>query len=159
MHSDHLKFRPMLVSDVATVIQVENNAYDFPWSEGIFQDCLRVGYECWLAIVDNSITGHAIISIAADESHILNITIAKQFQNRGYGKKFIEFLITIAANKKVNTLLLEVRPSNKSAISCYNATGFNEIGCRKNYYPATEGREDALLYALDISHRYNSEIV
>jgi ribosomal-protein-alanine N-acetyltransferase len=149
----------MLVSDVAAVLLVENNVYPFPWSEGIFQDCLRVGYECWLAMVDDAIAGHAIISIAADESHILNIAIERQFQNRGYGQKFIDFLVNIAADKKVNTILLEVRPSNKSAISCYNATGFNEIGCRKNYYPATEGREDALLYALDISHRHNSAIV
>jgi ribosomal-protein-alanine N-acetyltransferase len=146
-----LSYRRMLNADIDTVMQIETSVYTHPWTERIFKDCIRVGYECWLAMLDETIIGHAVISVAAGESHILNISVAKKFQGHGIGKQFIEFLVNIASNKQASMVLLEVRPSNIAAINCYLATGFNEIGCRKNYYPADDnGREDALLFARDI---------
>ncbi len=92
-----------------------------------------------------------MISVAAGESHILNLSVTKNHQGKGIGKKFIQFLLNIARNKRAQIMMLEVRPSNVRAISCYNAAGFNEIGCRKDYYPAPNGKEDALLFARQIS--------
>jgi ribosomal-protein-alanine N-acetyltransferase len=81
---------------------------------------------------------------------MLNLSIANEHQRKGFGRQFIEFLIKEAQAKQAQTMLLEVRPSNTAAINCYNAAGFNEIGSRKDYYPAPEGREDALLFARHI---------
>jgi len=150
MSKPELSFRRMEIGDIDAVMVVEKQVYQYPWTEGIFNDCIRVGYECWLAESDEGIVAHAVSSVAAGESHILNISVGPRFQGQGIGKAFIEFLVDIAKNKQANVIMLEVRPSNVAAINCYNATGFNEIGCRKDYYPATEGREDALLYARHI---------
>ncbi len=141
----------MKVNDVPRIIGLENDVYEFPWSQQIFRDCIRVGYDCWLAIVLDEIVGHAVISVAAGESHMLNLSIAKQYQGKGYGKLFIVFLLEVARKKQAGIMMLEVRPSNTHAINCYYSSGFNEIGCRKDYYPAPEGKEDALLFARQIS--------
>lgn len=151
MNHPELNFRRMKADDVAQVMQVEKAVYQYPWTEGIFNDCIRVGYECWLAEIGESLVAHAVISVAAGESHILNISVSSKLQGQGIGKQFIEFLVNIAKSKKASMILLEVRPSNVQAINCYNATGFNEIGCRKDYYPASNGREDALLFARQIA--------
>ena len=145
-----LTFRQMALEDINLVMQLENEVYQFPWTDRIFKDCIRVGYDCWLAYLENTVVAHAVISIAAGESHILNLTVTRNHQGKGIGKKFIQFLLNIARNKQAQIMMLEVRPSNIRAINCYSAAGFNEIGCRKDYYPAPNGKEDALLFAKQI---------
>jgi ribosomal-protein-alanine N-acetyltransferase len=141
----------MLLSDIDRVMKVERDVYDFPWTERIFSDCIRVGYLCWLALHDQDVVGHAIISVVAGEGHMLNLSIARAHQRRGYGRQFIDFLVSEARARNAQTMLLEVRPSNIAAINCYNSAGFNEIGSRKGYYPAPDGREDALLFAKQLA--------
>jgi ribosomal-protein-alanine N-acetyltransferase len=150
MSDRELWFRRMTLADVERVMKVEEEVYEFPWTVKIFSDCIRVGYCCWLALQQQNIVGHAVISVTAGESHMLNLSIARQYQRKGFGRQFIEFLIQQAQAKQAQTMLLEVRPSNTAAINCYNSAGFNEIGLRKNYYPAPQGREDALLFARHI---------
>ncbi len=150
MNEQPLRFRRMTLGDIDCVIKVENEVYQFPWTEQIFSDCIRVGYLCWMASRVDTVVGHAVISITPGESHMLNLSIAKIYQGNGYGRQFIEFLIRVAGENQAETMLLEVRPSNIPAINCYNASGFNEIGCRKDYYPSPDGREDALLFARHI---------
>ena len=151
MSDTRLSFRRMLLSDIDRVMRVEREVYEFPWTERIFSDCIRVGYLCWLALRDQDVVGHAIISVVAGESHMLNLSIARAHQGRGYGRQFIDFLVSEARARNAQTMLLEVRPSNIAAINCYNAAGFNEIGSRKDYYPAPDGREDALLFARQLA--------
>ena len=151
MTTNNLSFRPMTLDDVDVVMLLENRVYQFPWTDKIFKDCIRVGYDCWLAEFGETIVAHAVISVAAGESHILNLSVTENQQGRGIGKQFIQFLLNIARNKRAEIMMLEVRPSNVRAINCYNAAGFNEIGYRKDYYPAANGKEDALLFARDIS--------
>lgn len=151
MNEPALSFRRMTLSDLHRVMVVEREVYEFPWTERIFSDCIRVGYLCWLALRGRDVVGHAIISVTSGESHMLNLSIARAYQRQGYGRQFIEFLVREARARHAHTMLLEVRPSNTAAISCYNSAGFNEIGSRKDYYPAPDGREDALLFARQIS--------
>jgi len=151
MIDSELTFRQMALEDISAVIQLENEVYQFPWTEQIFKDCIRVGYDCWLAHLGNTVVAHAVISIAAGESHILNLSVTRNHQGKGIGKQFIQFLLNIARNKRAQIMMLEVRPSNIRAINCYSSAGFNEIGCRKDYYPAPNGKEDALLFAKQIS--------
>ncbi len=145
-----LTFRRMTVEDIQQVMIVEEEVYEFPWTERIFSDCIRVGYQCWLGLQNQLIVGHAVISVTTDESHMLNLSIAVKHQRKGFGRQFVNFLVQQAGLHNAQTMLLEVRPSNVAAINCYNAAGFNEIGSRKDYYPAPEGREDALLFARHI---------
>lgn len=151
MIESNLAFRRMTLEDIQQVMIVELEVYEFPWTERIFGDCIRVGYQCWLALQDDLVVGHAVISVVTDESHMLNLSIATKHQSKGFGRQFVDFLVQEAGTLNAETMLLEVRPSNVAAINCYNAAGFNEIGSRKNYYPAPEGREDALLFARQIS--------
>ena len=150
MIDPELTFRQMALEDIGAVIQLENEVYQFPWTDRIFKDCIRVGYDCWLAHLGNTVVAHAVISIAAGESHILNLSVTRNHQGKGIGKQFIQFLLNIACNKRAQIMMLEVRPSNIRAINCYSSAGFNEIGCRKDYYPAPNGKEDALLFAKQI---------
>jgi len=150
MMINELTFRPMTLDDVDAVMHLENAVYQFPWTDKIFKDCIRVGYDCWLALLENKVVAHAVISVAAGESHILNLSVTGDQQGKGIGKQFIQFLLNIAHNKRAQIMMLEVRPSNVRAIKCYNSAGFNEIGSRKNYYPAPNGKEDALLFARQI---------
>jgi ribosomal-protein-alanine N-acetyltransferase len=144
------RIRPLSMADLDTVMDIESQAYDFPWTRGIFRDCLRVGYCCWCYENDGLIQGYGVMSVAAGESHILNITVRPESQRQGIGGKLMKHLLQLARRHNADIAMLEVRPSNLSAISLYEKMGFNEIGVRRNYYPADEGREDALLLALSL---------
>ena len=142
--------RPFSLDDLNEVMAIEKRAYQFPWSAGIFSDCLRVGYCCWVYEEESQIIGYGVMSIAAEEAHILNLTVAPESQRRGIGEKLMKSFMQLARQHEVDMLLLEVRPSNKAAIGLYAKLGFNEISVRKDYYPVAEGREDALILALSL---------
>jgi ribosomal-protein-alanine N-acetyltransferase len=145
-----IEFRPMTGQDLHAVMQVEAGAYAYPWTKGIFADCMRAGYDCWVAEQNEKLVGHAVISAAAGESHILNLTVSRKLQGQGIGRQFLAHLIDRARLLSAEIMLLEVRPSNHAAIHLYESSGFNELGSRKGYYPAPNGSEDALLFALQI---------
>ncbi len=147
---DLMRVRKMRVSDLPGVMEIENANYEFPWSEGVFKDCLNAGYSCWVCEESDKILAFGIVSIAVGEAHILNLNVDATEQNQGIGRKMMRNMIDYARTKKVETVFLEVRPSNFSAIALYNSMGFNEIGIRKGYYPAENGREDALMLALEL---------
>ena len=144
--------RPMSVADLDRVMEIEPNAYEFPWSEGIFRDCMRVGYCCWCWEEDDELLGYGVMSVAAGESHILNLTVRPESQRQGIGGKLMQHFLKLARRHGADTLMLEVRPSNQKAIRLYEKLGFNEIGVRRNYYPSENGREDALLLALSFGN-------
>lgn len=144
-------FRLMRQDDIDDVIAIEEAVYPFPWTRGIFSDCISIGYLCLVLEVNQKIVAYSVMSVAAGESHLLTIVVDKNEQGKGYGKKMLNETIHIAANDNAATMYLEVRVSNKTAIQLYHDRGFNELGIRSNYYPAENGREDALILALDLS--------
>lgn len=145
-----LRMRPLTVADLDTIIAIENRAYDFPWTIGIFRDCLRVGYCCWCYMIDGEICGYGVMSVAAGESHILNLTVSPEHQRQGIGEKLLKHFMQLARRHNADIVMLEVRPSNTGAIALYRKLGFNELGVRPNYYPAEHGREDALLLGVSL---------
>ncbi|MDT4330894.1 ribosomal protein S18-alanine N-acetyltransferase [Methylomonas sp. MED-D] len=151
---DLLRLRKMDHADLPRVLTIENENYEFPWSEGIFKDCFRaINYTNWVCEApDDSIVGYCIISVMAGEAHIMNISVSPRFQRQGAGRKMLEHLIEYA-RPRAEKIFLEVRPSNPGAIDLYRKTGFREIGVRKNYYPAKQGREDAIMFELDLVPR------
>ena len=139
--------RKMTEDDLSAVTEIESAAYDFPWSESIFRDCLRVGYGCWIYAEHDQIVAYGVISTAIGECHVLNLCVKPNLQGRGLGRLMLRRLLRIAAQLSADTAVLEVRPSNTRAIQLYLSEGFNEVGRRKAYYPALSGREDALVLA------------
>jgi ribosomal-protein-alanine N-acetyltransferase len=102
--------------------------------------------------IDNNIIGFIIISMSADECHVLNICVARSFQHQGFGKKMLEFVLNHASQRGMGIAYLEVRRSNTRAISLYQKMKFHLIGERKGYYATVAGEEDALIFAIDL-HR------
>ena len=139
------RIRPMLLDDVPAIMQVETLAYEFPWSAGIFNDCLRSGYQGWLLQSGGQLGGYAMLAYGVDEAHLLNICIAPDWQGRGLGRHLMRHILASARQQGVASVLLEVRPSNPHALSLYQSLGFVEIGRRPRYYPAREGREEAIV--------------
>lgn len=145
-----IHFRPMSLSDVPAVIAVERASYTFPWSEGVFRDCIRVGYLCRVIEFDQQVAGYGIMSYGAGEAHILNICIRQDLRGSGIGRKLMHFLLERARTAQMQDVFLEVRPSNPIAIALYASLGFVRVGVRKAYYQAAGGREDALVYKLTL---------
>jgi len=145
------QFRLMVDADLDAVIAIEKKVYPYPWTRGIFYDCLRIGYLCRVLEKNGRIVAYSIMSVAAGESHLLTLVVAVDEQRNGYGKKMLNETIEQAVSDNANTMYLEVRTSNKAAIQLYHQRGFNELGVRNDYYPAEHGREDALMLALDLS--------
>ena len=146
-----LVFRPMVEEDLPGIMRVEKAAYQFPWSETIFRDCLRVGYCCWILESDDELVAHGVMSVAAGESHILNLCVHPDSQNTGMGREMLGHLLEIARQHRAEMVFLEVRPSNEVAKKLYLGAGFDEVGVRSNYYPADNGREDALIMARNLT--------
>ena len=143
--------RGMRSRDVPAVLEIEQVSYGYPWSERIFRDCLRVGYHAWVATdLDEQVIGYALLSVAVGEAHVLNLCVAPDARGHGVADRLLEALIGQAQAERAERVLLEVRPSNKSARRLYKRRGFERIATRPGYYPAPDGREDALLLALDL---------
>jgi [ribosomal protein S18]-alanine N-acetyltransferase len=135
--------RPMRGLDVAEVVAIERSSYQFPWSEGIFRDCLRVGYVCRVVTVSRQVMAYGVMSFGAGEAHILNLCVGAAYRCRGVGRRLLAALIERATAAGMGEAFLEVRPSNTTAIRLYQSMGFEQVGMRRGYYQAPGGREDA----------------
>ncbi len=143
--------RSMTHDDLDDVSRIEKQSYGFPWSAGIFRDCLLAGYQCKVLEQDDELRAYGILSVAAGEAHILNICVAPAFRRRGYGLVVLQGLIEGARNARVKRVFLEVRPSNLAATRMYKGLGFSTVGRRHAYYKAPDNeREDALVLALTL---------
>lgn len=141
----------MRLDQLGEVMLVERSAYPFPWTQGMFESSLASSDDCKVLISDGKILGYCIVSYILDEAHLLNLCIHPDYSGQGLGRFLLKAMIEIALDKKCSMFFLEVRVSNSHAINLYFSEGFNEVGLRPNYYPAGQGREDALLMTLDLS--------
>ena len=146
--------RPMKAADLDEVMAIETRLYDFPWTKGIFYDCMQVGYSCWVYQENEQIVSYGVMSAGAGEAHILTLCVRPDAQRQGYGRMLLGHMLDAAHSHKAETMLLEVRTSNRAAISLYQKTGFSEVGIRAGYYPAVNGREDAIIMALDLKNYF-----
>ncbi|HEY7887697.1 MAG TPA: ribosomal protein S18-alanine N-acetyltransferase [Steroidobacteraceae bacterium] len=145
--------RPMTEADTGEVFAVERASYQFPWSEGIFRDCLRVGYVCRVLALGSHTIGYGVMSVGAGEAHILNLCVADSHRCRGLGRRMLAYLLERGAAAGMSEAFLEVRPSNTGAIRLYQAVGFEQVGMRRGYYQAVGGREDAAVLRLALRGR------
>ena len=145
------QIRSMVPADLKAVAAVERSSYQYPWSLGIFRDCLLAGYQSIVLEVGGAISGYGIMSVAAGEAHLLNLCVHPACQRLGFGRRLLNALLLKADEVGVEKVFLEVRPSNDIAIRLYRSAGFEEIGIRPSYYQATGGREDAVIFAATLS--------
>ena len=138
--------RKLFKSDLAQLLAIEQAVHVTPWTEETFKTCFQAGYVGWVIEVDKKIIGFVIISLA-EECHVLNLCVARQYQHQGWGRKLLEIALTQAKQQGVHIAYLEVRDSNSHAISLYRSMGFQVVGGRKNYYATVAGHEDALVFA------------
>ena len=146
-----VRFRAMTPGDLSAVAAVERASYPFPWSEGIFRDCLRVGYLCRVADLDGEIVAYGVVAMGAGEAHILNLCVRGDLRGRSIGRQMLMLLLERSRQAAMEAVFLEVRPSNPHAIALDQSVGFTQVGLRKGYYQAEGGREDALVLKLDLT--------
>ena len=133
----------MVHDDLALVSDIERRSYEFPWSHGVFRDCLLAGYSCIVIERSSEVVGYGILSVAAGEAHILNLCVDPGYRKLGYGDRLLDEILMRARRIEVREVFLEVRPSNLSALALYHKKGFRQVAQRPAYYQARDGREDA----------------
>lgn len=136
---------PMTSADLGRVMRIEDQVYEYPWSRGNFEDSLTAGYSCWLYTDGIELVGYCVIMLAVDEAHLLNLSIAADWQGQGHGRALLNGAMEAIRAHGAKAMLLEVRPSNTAGRILYSRAGFSQVGLRKGYYPAHSGREDALV--------------
>jgi len=144
------RFRPMTQADLVPVVALERASYAFPWSDQIFSDCLRVGYHCMVVDTAGGVAGYSVLSMGAGEAHVLNLCVEQAIRRRGIGRKLLLEMLCHARDCGIRDAFLEVRRSNKGAISLYHEIGFECVGQRRGYYQSHDGREDAMVYRLEL---------
>ena len=145
--------RPMTVASLDGVLALELAVYPFPWTRGNFVDSLVAGYTAWtLNRIDGELIGYCVAMAGVGEMHLLNITIAPAARRSGHARRLLAELVQLCRLRQANRLWLEVRDSNAEAREVYRRLGFVQLGRRKGYYPAPEGRrEDAVVMSLDVA--------
>lgn len=141
---------PMREDDLAEVMAIENAIYTHPWTRGNFADSLRAGYECYTWRLEGELIGYFVLMVAVGEAHLLNLSIAEPHQRRGHGTALLREATDLARRRGAANVFLEVRPSNRGAQELYYRYGFRKVAVRRGYYPAHDGREDALVLSLEL---------
>nr|WP_314541021.1 ribosomal protein S18-alanine N-acetyltransferase [uncultured Massilia sp.] len=147
-----LALRPMVVADIDAVHALECSVFPHPWSRANFVDSLASGYDCWVlrdagqGLEEGALAGYFLLMHAVDEAHLLDVAVAGERHGTGLGRYLLDRIAVRARERGMESILLEVRPSNERALQVYRRYGYQEIGRRKGYYPAHEGRrEDAIV--------------
>lgn len=141
-----MRLREMNLADIDAVMRIEQSVHAHPWTRGNFTDALKSDCVCKVYEVDGEMLGYFIFMPAVDEAQLLNISIAAKHQRKGLGRKLMGEIMEIARGMNMRRMLLEVRPSNVTALGLYSDAGFREIGLRRDYYPsANNKREDAIV--------------
>lgn len=146
----------MGVEDIAEVIAIENQCYDFPWTPGNFTDSIKAGYTGQMLRhhATNELIAYWVVMAGYQEMHLLNITVAPMWQGQGYALTMLDLLLSFCKHQQSEQLWLEVRPSNDRARQVYERYGFCTVGLRKAYYPAAnQTREDALVMSFQIQRQ------
>jgi ribosomal-protein-alanine N-acetyltransferase len=143
--ADATTYRKLAEGDLDRVLSIENAVHMHPWTRGNFADSVEAGYHCWIAERGIQLVGYGIVMIAAGEAHLLNLSVSPQWQRRGIGRELTHFFLKLSRDYGAERIYLEVRPSNTAARALYADAGFEEVGVRRDYYPAATGREDAVV--------------
>ena len=146
------RLRPIQLHELDQLMAIETAAYPYPWSRGNFIDSIVAGYRvCKRVDAQGRWLGYFVAMAGVGETHLLNLTVAPQFEHRGHARAMLDELVRWSAGLAASRLWLEVRESNARAQALYRRYGFRETGRRRGYYPAgPNGRENAIVMSLAI---------
>ncbi len=142
---ENLKEKIAIVNDLPRIIEVEKDLHISPWTLKNFRDALSAKNLFKIFTIDSKLVGYYVALFATDECQLLNVSVHKNFQNKGVGNQLMTSLKKNCVQSNISSIFLEVRASNKKAMNLYQKNGFNEIGIRNNYYKTHAGWEDAIL--------------
>jgi ribosomal-protein-alanine N-acetyltransferase len=142
------RIRRMVPTDLDAVVAIEREVFLFPWTRGNFGDSIESGYHCLILEQGGEVLGYGVMTIGAEEAHLLTLSIAAGSQRKGWGERLLREFIRIAKERLARTMFLDVRESNRAAARLYERLGFRQIAKRRGYYPAMGGREDSLVMEL-----------
>ncbi|MGM0570350.1 ribosomal protein S18-alanine N-acetyltransferase [Marinobacter sp.] len=145
------RVRGLTEADLAAIMDIEQQGYSHPWSEGVFRDTFRSGYRVVGVEQAGRLEGYAVLATLFDEAHLLNLCIRPASRGRGYARQLLRALLADAARHGLQRVVLEVRVSNQPARRLYQDEGFIVVGDRPGYYPDGAGREDAVVMALGLA--------
>ena len=148
--SDLYNFTPMDIKDLNKIYNLELESYDFPWTKEILRDCILYKYDSFAVFFNENLVGYVVSKITYLETHILNLTVKKEFRKKGIGKSLIELIISEARLRNSENIILEVRADNVEAQTLYKKLNFQIIGTRKDYYESENSREDEFVIKLDL---------
>jgi ribosomal-protein-alanine N-acetyltransferase len=144
-----VQFEAMLAERLDAVVAIEQRAYAHPWSRTHFLDALQSGNQAQLLVADDVLLGYFVAMPGVDEVHLLNITVAPEYQRQGWSRVMLDALTLWARGQSAQWVWLEVRVGNLRAMQVYQAHGYQRVGQRKEYYPSDHGqREDAVVMGL-----------
>ena len=144
-----VRFEAMTPEALESVLALEKQAYAHPWVLANFTDALASGYQAQLLLAGDTLLGYFVAMKGVDEVHLLNITVAPDYQRQGWAHVMLDALALWARGQGAEWLWLEVRLGNLRAMHVYERQGFQRVGQRKNYYPSGQGqREHALVMSL-----------
>jgi ribosomal-protein-alanine N-acetyltransferase len=146
----HSLLRRFVDNDLDRIMEIELAAYPYPWTRGIFADCIRAGYDCWGLQAGDELIGYCIQTRAAGENHLLNLCITPDWQKQGLGSLLLGHAIRLARMQNCHCIFLEVRPSNPAGIQLYKKNGFITVGERADYYRSVQGKESAIVMMLEL---------
>lgn len=146
-----MSFQLMSPALLGDVMDIEERAYPFPWTETMFRDSLLSGHLCHVLVEAGELLGYVVSYVAVGECHILNVCIEPEKQGRGLGRQLLRHALECAVDQGAGQAFLEVRASNHAATALYESMGFLTVGVRPDYYPAHDGREDALVMQADLA--------
>ena len=151
VHEIAHRLRPMTEADLPRILRIELASYEYPWTPGNFADSIHAGYSMWVREADGEVIGYYVMMAAAGEAHLLNLTIAPMWRRHGLGRDLLDHCLQCACDHKASSVFLEVRTSNTAAIALYHSSGFVDLAVRRGYYPARDGREDALILKKELT--------
>ena len=137
--------RDLAIADLDKVLSIEQRVHTHPWTRGNFLDALKSDYVCQVYEAQDKMLGYAVLMPAVDEMHLLNISIDTEYQRQGQGAALLDEMLNVARGLNMQRVILEVRPSSMAALGLYRKAGFSELAVRRGYYPAANGREDAMV--------------
>jgi len=151
VHEIAHRLRPMAEADLPRIHRIELASYEYPWTPGNFADSIHAGYSMWVREAEGEVIGYYVMMAAAGEAHLLNLTIAPMWRRHGLGRDLLEHCLECACDHHADKVFLEVRTSNTAAIALYHSSGFVDLAVRRGYYPARDGREDALIMKRELT--------
>ena len=134
----------MIRRDMPSVLAIEGQSFEFPWTEDEFIRCLRQR-DCigMVAERNEEVAGFMIYELHKTRIHILSFAVRPDFRRQTVGTAMVEKLVSKLAYQRRNRIVLEVRETNLPAQLFFRQLGFRATGVLKSFYEDTP--EDAFL--------------